>query len=756
MLWQRPLFRKEVQAVRGLVWFTLGFVLSCTLCGYGLGRSGQMILLAACLMLAGVCLFFGRKKMPLRCAGVVCIGCILGLGWFLGYHSWRLAGLIPMNGTEQTLELTASDYSRETEYGVTIEGTVILEGKPYTARAWLKETEYLQPGDQIVGSFRLETAAQTEDKTATYDMGNGIFVQIYQTGDCEIRKADAVPMRYRPAVMRRQLTDLLNTLFPEDAAPFAVALFLGDTEGLDYETDTALKISGIRHVVAVSGLHVSILYGLVCMIAFRRRFLTALLGIPTMLFFAAMVGFSPSVTRACIMVCLMMAAVALNREYDPGSGLAFAVLVMLMINPFAVLSVSLQMSACCVTGILLFQKRIEQWLISRIPKPPKFLTKGLNGLCGSIAVSISTMSLVSPLSVLYFGAVSLVSVLTNLLTLWAVTVIFCGLFLLCLVYLILPGATGFLAAVLTWLIRYVLGVAKLVSGFPLAAVYGKSVYILLWIIFIYVLLAVFLIMKEKKPGILLCCGILGLCLALAASWFEPVVHSGRITLLDVGQGQSVILQSRGKTFLVDCGGSDDEQTADLVADTLLSQGIFCLDGIIVTHHDRDHAGGLSHLLQRVDTRLLFLPDTPNEMILPENGGEIVYVWENLELTFDTTTLTIYGPVYSGQDNENSLCVLFDTEKCDILITGDRSAFGERMLLRQSGIKDVDILVAGHHGARNSTSEELLSAVTPELVLISAGRDNPYGHPSPALLERLEAAGCEVYRTDLHGTITIGR
>ena len=100
--------------------------------------------------------------------------------------------------------------------------------------------------------------------------------------------------------------------------------------------------------------------------------------------------------------------------------------------------------------------------------------------------------------------------------------------------------------------------------------------------------------------------------------------------------------------------------------------------------------------------------------------------------------------------------MFDTEKCDILITGDRSSFGERMLLRRRDLPDVDILVAGHHGAADATSEELLQAVTPELVLISVSPNNYYGHPAPALLQRLETHGCAVYRTDQNGTITIRR
>ena len=456
------------------------------------------------------------------------------------------------------------------------------------------------------------------------------------------------------------------------------------------------------------------------------------------------------------MVGLMMLAMIFDRDYDAPTALAFAVLVMLTVNPMAVTSVSLQLSVGCVAGILLFNNSINGWLKKKIPEKKGIAKKFRAMFCSSISVTVSAMSLITPLCAWYFGTVSLISVLTNLLTLWVVNLIFNGLVLTCLLYLLSPAGGGILAAMLSWPIRYVLFVSKKLAWLPLAAVYTKSIYIVIWLAFVYILLTVFLFMKRKQPGILLCCGTLGLCAALMASWLEPLAADTRITMLDVGQGQAILLQTEGKTFLVDCGGDSDTKTADIVAETLLSQGISRLDAIVITHYDRDHAGALHNLLTRVDTDCLFLPDIQNELGRPETTGEIFYVWDDVSLSLGTAQLQIYGPVYSGYDNENSLCVLFDTEKCDILITGDRTAFGERMLLRRRSLPDVDILVAGHHGAESSSSEELFAAVAPEVVLISVGQDNIYGHPAAGLLQRAEKYGCTVYRTDQHGTIVIRR
>jgi len=316
-------------------------------------------------------------------------------------------------------------------------------------------------------------------------------------------------------------------------------------------------------------------------------------------------------------------------------------------------------------------------------------------------------------------------------------------------------ATG-IAWVLSWPIRYVLLMAKLLGSFPLAAVYTASIYVVFWLIFCYVLLSVFLIQKKRTPGLLGCCAVLGLCLALMLSYLEPLTDDVRITMLDVGQGQSILLQSEGKTFLVDCGGDSDTETADIISESLLSQGISRLDGIILTHYDRDHAGGLENLLTRLDTDLLILPDTPNKIDPGYPKGELLYLWDTTQITFPEGKITVYGPIFHGVSNENSLCVLFESEKCDILITGDRTDFGERMLLRKAYLPDVDILVAGHHGAESSSSEELLRVCTPETVLISVGENNYYGHPNPKLLARLADAGIVVRRTDMEGTILIRR
>lgn len=732
--------------MRTLIWFTLGFGGACALLAYGQGILFPAVLTAAALaVLAG---FLARKSKW----GLFFLGFALGLAWFLGFDRLYLAPAEKFHGTAQSAAIRASDFSYETDYGSAVDGRIRLEGKTYRVRAYLDEDRSLSPGDVLEGTFRFRVTTPEGGEDSTYHQGSGIFLLAYQADELAVSKGPA-SWRDLPAKLRRQIKTALEASFPPDTAPFAKALLLGDTGDLDYETDTSFKLSGIRHVVAVSGLHVSILFALIGTVTLRKRFLTAMVGFPVLALFAAVAGFTPSVTRACIMSGLMLLGMLADKEYDGGTALAFASLVMLVCNPLVITSVSFQLSVGSVAGIFCFGPGIQKWMRSFLGDGKK---KPLsNWVLGSVSVTLSAMTLTTPLCAWYFGTVSLVGVVTNLLTLWVISFVFYGLMAVCLVYFLWPAGAALLAGIVSLPIRYVLLAARTLARFPLAAVYTRSPYIRAWLVFVYVLLVLFLLSKRKKPALLSCCACLGLCAALLASWAEPMLYDTRLTVLDVGQGQCLLLQSEGRTYMVDCGGDSDNATANIAAETLLSQGIGKLDGLILTHCDRDHAGAAENLLTRVDTDLLVLPPVTSDLA-EHTGGRVVYAAENLSIAWGNTKMTVYAPTFPGNSNENSLCLLFDTEKCDILITGDRNGFGERMLLRSADLPKVDVLMAGHHGSKNSTCDALLQAVQPEIVCISVGEDNSYGHPAPELLERLQKAGCAVLRTDKHGDIVIRR
>ena len=252
-----------------------------------------------------------------------------------------------------------------------------------------------------------------------------------------------------------------------------------------------------------------------------------------------------------------------------------------------------------------------------------------------------------------------------------------------------------------------------------------------------------------------------LCVCIALSWLEPKMDDTRVTVMDVGQGQSVLLQHGGKHYLVDCGGDHPGITADTVANFLMSQGVFQLDGLILTHYDSDHANGVVNLLTCVDTDRIYMPNRDDSNGIRENI-ESVHP-RKIDLVSDITSIEIPGgmiTLYPGKqladDNETSVCVLFQPPNCDILITGDRSAAGERALMKETKLPKLELLIAGHHGSHLATSSDLLIATRPQAVAISVGANNRYGHPRDEMLERLEQFDCRIYRTDLQGTIIFRR
>ena len=752
--------------MRKLMWFTLGFGGACAWGVYFGNQYGSVILIAALVIASVLTLLNGENKIS-RTVAMLGIGIAVGIAWFSVYDGTYL--IHPRKLHEQIVQtsIRVSDYSRETEYGYAVDGEIDLDGKRYDVCVYLNKTEEpltLNPGDVISGEFRFKVTTDGNNGESTYHQGNGIFLLAYQRSDMDVLSGEKT-WKDTPAVLRHWLLDLLETVFPADTFAFAKALFLGDTTDLSYEVDTAFKVSGIRHVVAVSGLHVSVLFSAVYLLSGKCRGMTALLGIPVLLFFAATTGFTPSVTRACVMQILMILAMLFNREYDPPTSMSFATLTMLVVNPLSVTSVSLQLSVGCMIGIFLFAGRIYDWLLSDHcmgeAKGNGIMAKAKRYLAGSVSMTLGAMTLTTPLSTWYFGTVSLVGVLTNLMTLWIVSFLFCGILMVCLVGgFWVTGAQG-IAWFLSWGIRYVILSAKMMARLPMAAVYTKSIYIAFWRIFCCIIFAVFLAMKKRRPVVFVSCALIGLCAALIVSVIEPRMDKCRMTVLDVGQGQCILLRSDGRTYMVDCGGMGAEKTADKAAQTLLSQGVRKLDGVILTHYDSDHCAGIANLLTQVDADLLLLPDGEDttgvkDAISNVTEGNVCHVTDTVELSYSDVTITVVPSHMGNSDNESGLCVLFQTENCAILITGDRDELGERLLLRSIDVPDLDVLVLGHHGSKYSTGDSLLELTKPEIAIISVGEDNPFGHPADETLDRLKTFGCTVYRTDLHGTIIYRR
>ena len=746
--------------MRKLVWFTVGFAAAAALCAYLLDGMAAVYL---AVIAGGSCIGLAfLKKKNAAVIAVMLLGLSAGLvyGWL--HNSLVLTTAKRYDGTSRWLKIEATDYSFFNGYSTAVDGKITLDGRKYRIRLYMESVDNVSPGDVLSGRVTLRYTPKGGLKTETYHKGEGIFLLAYGEGNLQISAAEKLPVRYFPAWLRKNIRQRIETLFPEDTAFFAKALLLGDDSDMSYEDNVAFQRSGIRHVVAVSGLHVSILLSLLYFATGRRKRLTLFTGLPLLLLFASVAGFTPSVVRACIMQGLLILSAVVDREYDPATALSFAALVLLLANPLTITSVSFQLSVGCMIGIFAFSKKIQAYLRDE-KRLGSGRGKGLiarvnRWLVATVSVSVSAMAVTVPLCAVYFGMVSVAGILTNFLTLWLLSFVFSGILAVCLLsFLWLPGA-AVIAGIVSVPIRFMLSVSRLIARLPFAVVYTDSPYTILWIVLTYCLTALFFLCKKKSP-MLLCAGVTVLYfLSLFLTWAEAYTDDFRLTVVDVGQGQCVLVQSKDSAYLIDCGGDDSDDTADAALRAMGASGITRLDGIVFTHYDTDHANGAENLLQIVNVQTLYLPDTePENEIrrgLRRQDVPICWVDGTMTLPCGTGTLTLYPSENDSNGNESSMCILFQAENCDILITGDRDLEGEHRLLRQGNIPDIEILIAGHHGAATSSGLELLHHTMPELVLISVGADNLHGHPDAETLKRFIDAGCIVRRTDLEGTILI--
>lgn len=717
-----------------------------------------------------------RRLPRRRTARYAAFGLALGFLWLAGYSwgFWRPAQ--ELDGKTVRLTATVSQWPQETDYG----------GYSVLARAdtesWVtvpillyvdEQGADLRPGDRIESVTHCALADESAaGEEITYYTAKGIFLTGQCYGRLETERPERIPLGDWPAYWSQALKESISESFPGDVAGLVRALVTGNRDSLTDPFTTSLQRAGLSHTVAVSGMHLAFLAGLLSLLFGGWRRLASLATIPVTILFTLTAGCTPSVVRAAVMILLLHIGPLFYRERDEFTSLGGALLLLLLYNPFSAAHIGLQLSFAAVAGIFLCSQPLQTALMARIPfRPakrwtlwwavqlaPKFI---VSTFCATLGASVFTV----PLSALYFQSVSLIAPLSNLLTLWAVGILFGAGVLIGTLGVFVPELAALVALPIAPLGRYLNAVIDGLSSLTFSAVTTQSVYYRAWLVLVYLILVLIPILPGKKRWIIpTCCGVTTLCLAMLLNAWSFWWGSGAVTVLDVGQGQSVLVRSGRFLCLVDCGGDSYDSAGDIAADFLGDYGVGRLDLLVLTHFHADHANGVTQLLKRVQVDTLAIPPATGEeeplreeilSAAQEQGVEVLEVEEDTLLTLDEDrTIQLYAPLGAGETNEAGLTCLVSNGEFDTLITGDMGADVEQQLLAHAALPDLEVLVAGHHGSRDSTSEELLAAAAPDYAFLSVGEHNSYGHPAQETLERLAAAGCRIYRTDLQGTITL--
>ena len=782
--------------MRKLAWFSGGFAAACLWACY-FEADGPAFLAAAALLGLALAVWLsvrpGDRESPIllrkprdkgalsryvrwqcsRRAVAFCLGGVLALGWAGAYFALFRAPAEGWIGEETVLSGEVASYPEPTSIGG-YSVTVRLDGGLFAPDALAygpEEWGSLKPGDRISGRARVKSSERAYGEETTYYTAKGVYLLAYCDGEAEIQAVERVPARHWPALCAHKLKQGIYAAFDQTAAPIAAAVTLGDKTGLDGTLYSALNRAGLMHAAAVSGFHVSFLVGAGLLLCGNNR-KTALAMVPLLLFYALMAGGTPSALRAVIMQCALLAAPLAGREGDGPSALGAALLILLVQNPFAAASVGLQLSFASVAGILLVSGPLFGWMYRPLKKkrPPKgrplrllLWRAGRTALAG-VSASLGAMLFTVPLVALYFGQIILLGPLSGVLALWALSLLMMCALVLGTLAVFFPGPAAVLGAAAGLTGHYARRIALLLGRFPFASLAADNPYCLIWLAGAYLVLLAAVLGKERPKRPLLPVGALALllCAAIGLGRLEAERADLTVTALDVGQGSSTALLSGGRAALVDCGGNGSRSAGDVAADYFAAMGRARLDMLVLTHFDADHFNGVEQLFYRMGVDKVAVPagaaDPDGLARLMElagtEGAEVVLVDETKNLPLGEAGLTLFPPLGGGTSNESGLFALCTRGDFDVLITGDADAFVEKMLVKYQSIPDVEVLLAGHHGSKNSSCGEFLRAVSPELVLISAGANNAYGHPAPETLERLEAAGAAVYRTDEDGSVTV--
>lgn len=740
--------------MRILATFTGAFALGIFLAQYLLPVEWLLPCGAAAFVLAFGRLFLrndtGRRVL------LVGVGLALAFGYDWLYIRQVQRPMEELAGTQREMTMTLCDYAISTGYGAKV--TVRLEDFPGKAVYYGEEKLLgLEPGQTVTDLVQLQSAARIRDDDVTSFTSKGVFLLAYRRGEASYGEGTSASPRWWPVRMGRAMQSRIAELFMGDEAGFLTAILTGDKSRLSDEGAAALSEAGLYHILAVSGMHCGFLLALVTYLTGKhRRRLTALCALPLLAFYAALTGGSPSVLRSCVMLAFLLAAPVCRRDSDGPTALLAALFLILLANPFAAASISLQLSFTAMAGILFLTPRLYRLLMHgrKGNRVTRFLAAGFSATMGALVFTV-------PLSGWYFGTLTLISPLSNLLCLWAASGVFVlGLVTVLLGFFCLPPAK-LLAVVPALLTRYILLMAGLLAKIPYHAAYFANPYLKYWLAYAYILfLTAWLRRKAPRRKYALAAILTCLTLALTVKLGGWRYHAGLdVKVLDVGQGQCVLLASGGDFTLVDCGsGNSWYGPGEIASQHLRAMGCRKLDRLVLTHYDSDHISGVRSLLARMDVDTLLVPELADDglggeilELAREHGVTVETVESRTELPMGKAVLTVLPPVGEGEDNERGLSVLASAEDADILITGDMDAATERKFLEAYDLPDIEVLVAGHHGSRYSTSNDLLDALTPETACISVG-SNSYGHPADETMRRLAEHGCAIYRTDMQGTI----
>ena len=627
-----------------------------------------------------------------------------------------------------------------------------------------------------------EAANKGNFDSRKYYLSLGFYGKI-EAGTIEIINSDYSGIRQGLYELRMEIIERLEKLCSDNNGIFSIinnkngiigAIILGDKTDIDSDIKELYSVSGIAHILAISGLHISFI-GMAIYRLLRRRFrflFSAAVSIPVVLSFGIMSGFGISTIRAIIMFILKIIGEVLGRKYDAITAISLAGLVLLVQNPFVVCNSGFQMSFGAIIAIVLILPIVEEILNTD--------NKIIKVLSANFTISL----VMNPILAWNYYELPTFSFLLNIVVVPLMSVVIvssiAGIFCSCIMFgfgkvVIFPGC-GILE-LYTFLCNIInkSSVASIVVGQPKVTIIIVYYAILLVVLFGLKNIRTKYTRAEKERNIIkketglvlekkakkerrikgqnvklrLAC-IVGFLLLNCLIYYIP--NPGfYITFINVGQGDGILIHGdNGTKVMVDGGSTSEKQVAkNCIVPYLKAEGIGTIDYSIITHTDKDHISGIMEILEnnnsnRIRIKNLVMPDinmkddTYNELIEKAKLKKInvLYIKKGAALSLGKTKIKCIYP-----------------ETTTTALTGDISKEIEEKI-KDDIEENYTVLKVAHHGSNYSSSEKFLKKVNPKYSIISVGKNNSYGHPGNETMERLRKQGGVIYRTDEKGGITI--
>ncbi|AIF43372.1 DNA internalization-related competence protein ComEC/Rec2 [Virgibacillus sp. SK37] len=562
---------------------------------------------------------------------------------------------------------------------------------------------------------------------------------------------------HRVYKLRDNLITYVVKKLPENTSAWLSAIVFGDDSLLPKDTIELFQRWSLSHLLAISGLHVGLVLALLYFTLVRLFGLTKenaqwsiLLFLPL---YAVLAGGEPSVIRASAMGFVFIALNKLHIKWSVSDVLSFIFLLLLIVDKYIIYQIGFQFSFLVTFGILLSHK----WLL-----------QNGSSFFQMLKLSFISQLMILPIYLAYFSTFQPFSILLNMIIVpYFSFFLIPSLFILFILSPVKPIAS-IISSLVNFLQEYMLAfVTYIDSSFSASLTTGTLPLSITAIYYVFF----FLLMKNLHYKNLIKAfgyGIL-LVVVLLSGAIKPYVSDiGYVTMLDIGQGDAFVLElpyrkgvvliDAGASFSFDSGEPTEKVYKQVIKPYLLSRGINKIDAIFISHEDTDHNGSLSFIMEEFKVDAVVVSQFYEFAIqdiasLNKSGVELLRLKENTSVEIGGESFKILGPKKDqNSSNANSLVVYGELGGESWLFTGDIGVEEERILLLDYPDLKVDILKVAHHGSNTSTDDEFIQQLRPKYALISAGKNNRYGHPTQEVINTLEKYEITVLRTDQDGAV----